>query len=149
MEDVEIKEEPALNWWQIYEDSLDGKFSYVKEKDKSGQERRRYITNVQEYAKLWFNDESFRIRKLESFKTKEEVERNRDQPDFDFDYPLLLKRDEILKDLKMGCTIGKPLKSIWVIEYGRKMGKLPKGGLILPVILRKSGHFNLEQWRQN
>ena len=74
MEETEIKEESALNWWQIYEDSLDGRFSYVKEKDESGQEKKHYITNVQDYAKLWFQDKSFRIRKLESFKTKEEHE---------------------------------------------------------------------------
>ena len=82
MEDVEIKEEPALNWWQMGD--------------------RGSEIGIMDYAKLWFNDKSFRIRKLESFKTKEEVERNEDRADFDFDYPLLLKRGEILKRFKRG-----------------------------------------------
>ena len=92
MEDVEIKEESALNWWQIYEDSLGGKFSYVKEKDESGQERVYYIANARDYAKLWFQDESFRIRKLESFKTKEEYE---------MDVGVLTRKD-IVKRFEMG-----------------------------------------------
>lgn len=106
MEDVEIKEEPALNWWQIYEDSLDGKFSYVKEKDESGQEKKHYITNVQDYAKLWFQDENFRICKLESFKTKEELEKNIG----------VLNKKEIVKRFSDGVydwdgeTLAPPLK---------------------------------------
>lgn len=126
MEDVEIKEEPALNWRQIYEDSLDGKFSYVNEKDESGQEKGRYITNVQEYAKLWFNDESFRIRKLESFKTKEEVERNKDQA---------LKPKEILKRFEDGVYDWKAAKINLGYEIWSEDGQVPKRGINF------TGHF--------